>query len=393
MSATTAATAAIEAHDEAATETPFRARPPQSYDAARLYTSAGYFAAEQETLARHCWQFVGTTDQLAQTDAWVRTRVWGVDVFVQNFHGELRGFSNVCQHRGFPIRREREGRGPAICGFHAWNYDEHGVPIGVSRNAELFRFTREERRDMALPPVRVETVGKLVFAALRDEVPPLREYLGRYASLIETVTGRMGSRRQRATAEPRANWKLSYEVTLDEYHVQFVHPESFRADAIPVWGCVYERDGLHSQLLRRRTADWSFANFWSEAARGEYEFAGYKIHHIFPNLLIAVSRGNMVITTFLPLEHNHTATEDWMFEVEGDPFDESYWESSLSAFARIGEEDRHVAEAQQQVMAQLRRPPVFGALEERVAWFHDAYEGRIGVEARQCLSDATGARG
>lgn len=368
-------------HEEAASETPFRARPPAAYDAARMYASSEYFSAELTTLGRRCWQFVGTTDELGP-DGWVRVRVWGIDVFVQNYRGQLRGYHNVCQHRGFPIRREREGRGPAICGFHAWNYDEHGVPVGVARNSELFRFTREERQAMALPPVRVETVGKLVFAALDAEVPPLREYLGRYARLIETISARLGARRQRATAEPRANWKLCYEVTLDEYHVQFVHPESFRADPIPVWGCVYERDGVHSQLLRRRTADWSFGSFWDDAARGEYEFAGYKIHHLFPNLLIAVARGVIVVTTFVPLEHDRTATEYRMFEVIGDPYDDAWWDGAVANDAQISGEDRAVAEAQQEVMAQLSRPPVFGALEERVAWFHEAYETEVGRMAR-----------
>lgn len=369
----------------AATDTsgkPFRARPPEGYDAATLYTSPAYFGAEQAVLAESCWQFVGTTDELAANNAWLRTRVWGADTFVQNYRGELRAFSNVCQHRGFPIRREREGNGPAICGFHAWSYDADGAPIGIARNEELFGFSRDEKRAMCLPRLRVEAVGQFVFVARSDAAPPLRPYLGRYAGLLETISTRLGPRRQRATAEPQANWKLCYEVTMDEYHVQFVHPESFRAEPIPVWGCVYERDGLHSQLLRRRTADWSFASFWDEAARGEYEFAGYKIHHLFPNLLVAVARGVIVVTTFVPLAPDRTSTEYRMFEVTGDSYDDAWWAAAIATDVQISGEDREVAQAQQQVMAEVTRPPVFGALEERVAWYHEAYDGAIGRLAR-----------
>lgn len=365
----------------------FRGTPPPGYEAARLYANSGYFAAELKLLGARCWQFVGTRHELPDSNSWIRARVFGRDVFIQNFRGELRGYDNVCRHRGFPIRREAEGRGPVICGFHAWTYDADGVPVGVSRNEELFGFTREEKRDRCLPRVRVEEIGGFVFAALGDAVPSLEAYLGRYAVLLRTIGARMGPRRLRASNQTRANWKLAYEVTLDEYHVPYVHPESFRAEPIPVWGCVYERDGLHSQLLRRRTADWSFARFWEDAARGEYEFAGYKIHHLFPNLLIAVSRGLVVITSYLPITVDRTMVEDRLFEITTDPFDDAWWKNTAEGQQVISGEDREISEAQQGVATQMPRAPVFGALEERVAWFHDSYEELIGAPARQRLAD------
>ena len=362
---------------------PFRSDPPAGYDAPRLYTSASYFEAEQAVLGERCWQFVGTTSELARSGDWMRAQLFGTDVFVQNVRGELRGFHNVCRHRGFPIRREREGHGPAMCGFHAWTYDGEGAPIGVSRNGELFAFSREEKQGLCLPRVRVETAGNFVFAALGANAPSLAQYLGRYAALLRTISTRMGERRLRLTNETRANWKLAYEVTLDDYHVPYVHPESFRADPIPVWGCVYERDGMHSQLLRRRTSDWSFASFWEDAERGEYEFAGYKIHHLFPNLLLAVARGVVVITTYVPAAVDRTIAEDRLFEITGDLFDERWWTAATEGHQVISGEDRQISEAQQSVMAQMAHAPVFGALEERVAWFHDAYEEAVGLHTRQ----------
>lgn len=361
---------------------PFRGVPPPGFDGPTLYADHAYFQAELAVLAERCWQFVGTIRELARPNDWVRTRVFGRDVFVQNHRGELRGFSNVCRHRGFPIRREAEGRGPAICGFHAWTYNADGAAIGVSRNEELFAFSRDEKESLCLPRVRVEEVGGFVFVALDETVPSLEGYLGRYAVLLRTIGARMGERRFRATNETRANWKLAYEVTLDEYHVPYVHPESFRAEPIPVWGCVYERSELHSQLLRRRTADWSFASFWDDAARGEYEFAGYKIHHLFPNLLIAVSRGLVVITSYVPTEVDRTNVEDWLYAITGDPFEDAWWTATAEGQQVISGEDRRISEAQQSVAREMPRP-VFGALEERVAWFHEAYDEAVGVHARQ----------
>lgn len=365
---------------------PFRSRPPPGFDGPVLYADPAYFEAELTRLGEQCWQFVGTTRELACPNDWLRARVFGRDVFVQNHRGELRGFSNICRHRGFPIRRDAEGRGPAICGFHAWTYNADGVAIGVSRNEELFAFSREEKQALCLPRVRIEEVGGFVFAALGEDVPTLEAYLGRYAVLLRTIGARMGERRFRATNETKANWKLAYEVTLDEYHVPYVHPESFRAEPIPVWGCVYERDGLHSQLLRRRTADWSFADFWDNAARGEYEFAGYKIHHLFPNLLIAISRGLVVVTSYSPTAVDCTTVDDWLYAITGDPFDDAWWTATAEGQQIISGEDRRISEAQQSVAREMPRP-VFGALEERVAWFHEAYDKVIGMHSRQRVAD------
>lgn len=105
-----------------------RAEPQASRSNALLYTSPAYFNGEMEALAGSSWQFFCTTDDLACANNWVRRKVFGADIFVQNFVGELRGYHNVCQHRGFPRRREPRGNGTVQCLFHGWAYNPHGVP-------------------------------------------------------------------------------------------------------------------------------------------------------------------------------------------------------------------------------------------------------------------------
>jgi choline monooxygenase len=365
---------------------PFR-RPSASGDAnARLYTSPAYFDAEMAVLAGTAWQFVATTSELSSANDWVRAHVFGADVFVQNVRGELRGFRNICQHRGFPLRRQPSGNGPIVCGFHAWRYDGEGVPVGVVRNAELFGLLPEERADMALPRVRVDTIGTMVFVALDDAVPPLDQYLGRFATLLRAATSRMGACRHRWSGETKANWKLCYEVTLDDYHVQFVHPESIGKTAIPAWGFLYEREGPHSHMLRRRTADWTFPGFWDNLDRNEYEYAGYKIHHLFPTTFLVATREALLISSFSPLAPGRTAMDDRVFELTNNPLDDAFWEEAARNQRQVSDEDRRISEAQQEVIADFARPATFGALEQRVAWFHEAYEALVGAHAREAVA-------
>ena len=129
------------------------------------------------------------------------------------------------------------------------------MPVGIAPNEALFCLSGQQEAERALPRVRVAVVGRLVFVALSETVPPIEECLGRYAGLFRTLSKHIRSPRHRWTGLTEANRKLCYEITLDGNHVAWVHQESG-------WGCVYKQEGHHSQLLRRRTGDWTFGTFW-----------------------------------------------------------------------------------------------------------------------------------
>ena len=351
-----------------------------------LYFGQGYFDAEMEALAGSAWQFVCTLDDLANANDWVRRRVFGVDIFVQNFVGTLRGYQNVCQHRGFPLRREARGNGPVQCQFHGWAYHPNGKPVGIPRNKELFCLSREQQAERALPEIRVATVGQFVFVALRPSVPPIEDYLGRYGPLLQAVSAGMRTMRDRWSGVSKANWKLCFEVTLDDYHVQFVHSTTLGAEAVPIGKLLYGREGYHSHMFGRRDDDWQFPGFWENVAAGKFDYSGYKIHQLFPNLLVVTSFKMVLITVFSPLGPNSTEVFDLMFDLKANDVDQEWWDHIIPAHRKVSAEDRDVSEAQQEVIGQFERPPLFGKMEERVAWFHESYEQLVGAPARQLIA-------
>lgn len=370
----------------AADPKPLRSTRATDAPNALLYCSPDYFEAEMIELRRKAWHFVGTTDEFAKSNDWVRTRAFGIDIFVQSCKGNLHGFRNVCQHRGFPLRQEASGNGAILCPLHAWRYDETGALVGVARNEELFCLSREERAALSLDKVRVETVGTMVFAAIDDEVPPLEDYLGRYAPLLRAITSRAGARRHRWTGSARVNWKLYWEITLDDYHVAFVHPETLGVDIRPAWAFTYERSGAHSRMFARRTGDWEFPGFWEAVERGEYEYAGYKIHHVFPGTFLVIGREKILITRITPIAFDRVAVDDWVFEVTGNDYDDVWWDDFITLQRRVSDEDRVACEAHQAVMATFERKPLYGVLEQRLGWFHDSYETLVGERARAAVS-------
>lgn len=347
----------------------------------RFYTDPAWFELECERLANGTWQLFGLTDDLSADGDWLRKTVLGTDIFVQNFGGELRGYRNVCSHRGYPLRRGEKGNGAVQCGFHGWIYDREGVPTGIPRNAQLFSLDRKGQEALALPAVRIETVGRFVFVTLSGEIASVPEYLGAYAAVFSAVSGRMGRAFFHDNSPTRANWKLCLEITLDDYHPEVLHPTTLGSgEALKAFQYYYRRDGLHSCFLRRRDAEWTFESYWRDLGVGIVDRTGYKIHQVFPNALLSFTADWIIVSRYEPAGPARTSVDTyqcgWADRV---PDGERIRELTGESKAFLGE-DRGAVEALHGMLGQKARTDVLGTLEERITWFHDSYRGVMGLK-------------
>ena len=330
------------------------------------------FHEEQRALAAQCWQLVGITDDFTDDDAWLRRTLFGIDVFVQRFGEDLRGFRNVCAHRGFPLRVAERGTGPVKCGFHAWGYNKDGVPTSIPRNAELFGLSREQREALALPGVRVETVGRFVFASLSPTAPAVADYLGPYADVYRATSANLGEPLAYGSEEMDADWKRHAEITLDDYHLGNVHASTFGATGeLAPHQVVYRRDGLHSCYLKRRDPDWSFDGFWRDVPNGVMDRTGYKIFNAYPGLVLATTRDVCIASATYALSVSRARVDTYLIGWrEAPPASPQAAREIVDYFETIAREDREACERWQ--LGQPSRA-VLGKLEERVAWFREAH--------------------
>lgn len=338
------------------------------------------FATEQRALAEACWQLVGLRSDLAHPNSWIRRPLFGTDIFVQNFAGELRGYRNVCAHRGFPLRLADAGVGPVQCSFHGWVFNRDGVPTGIPRNAELFQISREQQKALALPEVRVEAIGQFVFASLSPTAPPLAEYLGPHADVWRAIDSGLGTVIHLESAITTANWKRHVEITLDDYHLANVHPTTFGAGGeAELHRFFYQRHGRHSCFLRRRDPDWTFESFWADVRRGVPDPTGYKIFNAFPCSLIATSADICVAWVAAPLTATSTRVDLYLIPWTHVPIEGEARQALIDFNIKVAGEDRRACEAWQTTVDQLAHPPVLGALERRIGWFREAYAELVGA--------------
>jgi choline monooxygenase len=212
------------------------------------YTSAGFFALEQERVFATSWVAVGTTDQLDKPGGLILAEVAGCPIIVtRNRAGALRGFRNVCRHRATKLLEGVDSvarTGKIRCPYHSWTYDLDGnclgtplfegsdIPPEQQGAFDMSAVRGFDKADYGLFPVRVEAWGFLVFAHLDPQAPPLAGQLG---DLPDRLAGhRLGQwRAQRwRRYEVAANYKLIGENFMEYYHLPWVHPELIKVSRL-----------------------------------------------------------------------------------------------------------------------------------------------------------------
>jgi phenylpropionate dioxygenase-like ring-hydroxylating dioxygenase large terminal subunit len=356
---------------------------------ARALVDDQAFKHEQDRLG-HVWTLLGITHDLKNDGDWFRATLGGRSVFVQRFGGTLKGFENRCAHRSYPLRTSDKGNGPLICGFHHWRYNQDGRAVGIPICKEVFGV---EPRGMTatLNPLEVATCGSLVFGRFPTEgvTESLEEFLGEGFPIMGAMCDIPG-RAHTVHDDIAANWKLLFQITLDDYHIVAVHdrPHYHKNSDFQ-----YFRFGAHSAHLVGD--EDTLSSMAKECRENRYRPNAYKILNIFPNVAISLFKARpywyCLVQQFVPLAPAHSVQKGWFFRTKFRADEESRFDRLIRPFsepirARIvryyveqtGDEDHRACERWQTVAHQIDQWPILGAQEKRVEWFEETYAQALG---------------
>src|SRR5690348_17242955 len=91
------------------------------------YRDPTIFERELELIHRRSWHFVAHMGQFAEAGDVATAAIAGVPiVLARGKDGEVRGFVNICRHRGHPVVTEAGNRNAIRCHFHGWTYELDG---------------------------------------------------------------------------------------------------------------------------------------------------------------------------------------------------------------------------------------------------------------------------
>ena len=191
------------------------------------YVDRHAFEAERKRVFWRTWQLVGNTQQLIKPGSYIATDIAGAGVIVvRDTKHTLRGFRNLCRHRGARLLERGEGQVRSIhCPYHQWVY---GLDGALRRAPHFGDDDAIDLDEWPLLPVSVCDWRGLVFAALAPQ-QSLAAQLG--ATVAEMAEEPMETSCLVETRRLRfaANWKIYTDNFVEGYHIPGIHPAFFKA--------------------------------------------------------------------------------------------------------------------------------------------------------------------
>lgn len=232
-------------------------------------------------------------------------------IITRGLDGVIRGFHNVCMHRGTQLLFQNYGnvRGRVSCIYHGWSYSLEGKNI-LKTEQEMFFDVESMQADLV--PVAVDTWKGFIFVNLEAQPEEtLAEFLGQelidlYADFPFEQTAVQLSYR----ADLECSWPVLRDSQLDGYHLKYLHrrsaPGFMECDDDP------SRHAWDFKLMGRHSS----GSFYGNRARIRADLS-----KVAPVTSLASQLGQTIATdtSAVPIEKwargvNPTRSENWFFD-------------------------------------------------------------------------------
>ena len=188
------------------------------------YTSPEFHAREVERIFMKKWNLIGRGDDVPNPgDYMVRALVGVSFVVMRGADGKIRGFVNVCRHRG---ARLMDGAGTCeriVCPYHGWTYDTDGSLAFANGMETALDF---DPADYGLNEIRLAVWSGFIFVSFDADGPDIDTYLGDLGDHLASY--RLGDMVtvKRAEFLVQTNWKSYVENSMESFHHATVHKNS-----------------------------------------------------------------------------------------------------------------------------------------------------------------------
>ena len=188
-----------------------------------FYTSEAIFADDMREIVSRKWIMAGHASQIPATGDYMLFKVGAEQVIlVRGGDGEVRGFFNVCRHRGSTLCSADHGNArKLVCPYHAWTYGLDGALQSARLMPEDF-----SKADNGLFAVHTRVFHGLIFINLSEDAPDdFDATFGEFDAILD-YHGFADAKVAHIGRYPTAaNWKLVVENFLECYHCVPAHPE------------------------------------------------------------------------------------------------------------------------------------------------------------------------
>ncbi|MBO9670755.1 MAG: Rieske 2Fe-2S domain-containing protein [Sphingobium sp.] len=228
-----------------------------------MFDDPAIFELEMRHIFEGGWVFLGLECQVTNPHDYFTVNIGRVPALIQRGgDGVLRGFVNSCPHKGARIAHAACGHARQfVCPYHSWTFDSAGRNKGIKwkQGGCYTPGFDNDSHDLAPLPAFGSYKG-FVFGSVAADVPPLLDWLGETAKLLDLVANQseegVESVPGSVTFTYEGNWKLQLENCSDNYHFTSAHPSYIRL------------------LERRKAAEDAASNSFTSAMQSQRHWSG-----------------------------------------------------------------------------------------------------------------------
>lgn len=323
----------------------------------RYFVSPEVFAEERKAIFSAQWVLVGHESQIERAGDFFVQEVAGESlIMARDREDTIRGFYNVCRHRGTRLCEEQSGHSSTIqCPYHAWTYGLNGKLVGAPHMDVVRDF---KKSDYSLHAVNLALWEGFIFVNLADDPAPLEEA---FAPLLGKFSHwnlpRLRSAR-RIEYDVRANWKLIFENYSECYHCPGVHPALQKLTPYdlaendlcegPFLGGYMPITKGHGLTMSGNACALAVGDISAE------DHARVFYYSIFPNMLLSLHPDYVMVHQLWPQSPERTLILcDWFFHRDAaEARDPAYNpDDAIEFWDMTNKQDWHVCELSQQGIA------------------------------------------
>jgi Rieske 2Fe-2S family protein len=327
----------------------------------KYFVSPEIFAGEQARIFAQSWLLVGHQSQLEKAGDYFVAQVADESLIItRDSRSSIRGFYNVCRHRGTRLKEDACGHVSAIqCPYHAWTYGLDGRLIGAPHMDEAPGF---EKTDYSLRAVNLILWEGFIFVSLTSDPAPLNEWfaplLGRFS---EWNLAQLRSAR-RIEYDVRANWKLIFENYSECYHCPGVHPTLSKISSYDsAENDLTEGPFLGGFMSINKGASLTMSGKACAVPVGDIKEEDHHrvfYYSIFPNMLLSMHPDYVMVHQVWPQSPDRTLILcDWFFHPEAFAREDFRPNDAIEFWDMTNKQDWHVCELSQQGIASRAYEP------------------------------------
>lgn len=249
------------------------------------YADPAIYARERERIFHRAWQLLGPASMVAGPGQYITADIANMPIMVIRGQDKvLRGFVNVCPHRGATLLRGQGVCAEIRCPYHGARFDDEGE----LENTKWFGDpVPKELTGLRLNPISVKAWRGLLLAA----ISPFEDAETQMGDALEQVGEtpiEAYVHAERRTVTVAANWKSYFDQYNEIWHTPQIHPADKN---VGIHG--YRAEAMRG-LIRMSTAP-------GDGAGADAAYYGGKWMQMWPNWTLVLFKGGMKTVRINPL--------------------------------------------------------------------------------------------